>query len=118
MGQSLSQEQVQAHLARQEALIKQLQTVVDRQATELEKVSASNTNEGDNEEDSGKEVEVSKALDDELYGLESRVHKAERRTLEETIGAEEKELPAEDWQEPDEEEERGFQATKPWLGSM
>ena len=119
MGQSLSQEQVQAHLARQEALIRQLQTVVDRQAAELEKITASAGAVGDNEEFSGNVIDAADIIDDELAGLEAKVFKAERRKVgEDAVSGEEKELPPEEWVEPTEEEERGFQATKPWLGAM
>jgi len=117
MGATISQEQLNAHMARQEALIQQLTSVVDMQARSLAALGHAAV---DYEVDGAAEKDIAEpALVDEVDGLRQQARGAERkRPLEDEVDEAEKALAPEGWTEPTEEEERGFMATKPWLGAM
>jgi len=115
MGNGISQEQLEAHLARQEQLIKQLQAVVDQQAASLESMGAVAVDYSVN--GAGTDVPVAKELYDEVVGVVRA--SAHSRKAELPVTDDEKENAGNvEWAEPTAEEERGFMATKPWLGAM
>jgi len=113
MGNGISQEQLESHLQKQEALIRQLQAVVEQQAASLQAMGHAAVDyavEGHGEQP------VPAELHDEVTGLR-RANVTNRRN-ESEVTDEERQAGRQEWTEPTEEEERGFQATKPWLGAM
>lgn len=116
MGQNVSTEQIAAHLERQEALVKQLQAVVDKQAQALERMGTTIDYDQDG---AGMDLEPPTYLDDEIKAIDQRARGAERkRRHEDPIDDDERAAGNATWSEPTEEDERNFAATKPWLAAM
>lgn len=125
MGAGISQEQVAAHLSRQEALVRQLQAVVQLQGEVLEKAvaaqdsTAAPSSPGAPDAAAAKGSTTSAVPDDEIGGLERRARQSEhRKHTGEAVDEFEKAQGNITWTEPTADEERGFMATKPWLGAM
>jgi microtubule-associated protein-like 6 len=114
MGNNISQEQLAAHLNKQEALIRQLQTVVQQQSANLAAMGHSSVNY--DVDGQGNDVPLDYELEDEVEGLRRPGNQAKKP--QQPVDEEEKALAPEQWTEPTEEEEREFSNTKPWLGSM
>ena len=111
MGQEVSQEQIVAHLSRQEELIRQLQLVVDKQAKALEEVSAVNY-----AQECNGEKEVKDTIKD-IMQIDEMLRQP-RRPPEPLLTDEERALPDAAWSEPTPEQEKALQDCKPWLASM
>jgi WD40 repeat protein len=116
MGNGISQEQLQAHVSRQESLLTSLKTVVDQQALALSSMVQAAVNY--DVDGNGEEFELDADTTDEVDGLRQQAKKSEGKRIEEDVTPEEREEPANDWDEEPTEEERGFMAIKPWLGAM
>ena len=115
MGNGISQEQLQEHLEKQEALIRQLQSVVKQQSTSLASMGHAAVNY--DVDGVGADVPLEDDMEDEVEGLRRAGNGS--RKVEDPVDDMEKDQPAEDWVEPaNEEEERGFMSVKPWLGAM
>jgi microtubule-associated protein-like 6 len=114
MGQNVSQEQLQAHLTKQESLIRQLQAAVDKQGIQISKRKSLAESLG-----SGVTINNADLVEDETIGLEQKLGKAIRRRAEESdISPEEESQPNVSLADLTEEERQALATTKPWLAAL
>jgi WD40 repeat protein len=111
MGNGISQEQLQSHLNKQEALIRQLQAVVHQQSQSLAAMGHATIDYTQHGRD---ELPLDDDLNEEVVGLR-RAGNAVRK-IEPPVDEDEKQLEAEPWTEMTPEEERN--SAKPWLAAM
>eukprot|EP01006_Ploeotia_vitrea_P014079 TRINITY_DN37392_c0_g1_i1.p1 TRINITY_DN37392_c0_g1~~TRINITY_DN37392_c0_g1_i1.p1 ORF type:complete len:741 (+),score=138.60 TRINITY_DN37392_c0_g1_i1:114-2336(+) len=108
------QRAVEDHLAKQDKLVQQLQSVVDQQARAL----AALADDDDDYDCEEQDHQGEESGDDEFDKVNEYATMAENKEPEPAVDDEESRQPDETYVEPTEEEERNFAATKPWLGAM
>ena len=90
----------------------QLHSIVQQQARVLEALA-----EDDDDYNSKDEEDASEGSDGaEFSKLDTLARAAENKVAEPEVTDAEANIPDEKFEEPTEDEERSFQATKPWLG--